>query len=243
MTSEASSNNFPHAVLTPLRDQRPTVSSLRLLQKQINANAVSVPSARGNGVLGHYALVVSPATYQNASNGIPFIPQVNPGAAPVHPNNATAAQINFHWQYLADQKEFNIYMSTKAGLKKQVLEAVPLIYINAVEDEDLGFANVSTLQLIQHLNDTYGTITADDMQQNVNNMNSEWSPSTSIEVLFEQIRVARRFALLIDPISEATAVRSALMNLEKSGVFGDAIRDWRKRIIETQTLNNLMIDF
>jgi hypothetical protein len=167
------------------------VSSLHLLQKQINANVISVPSARGNSTLGHYALVVTPATYQNASNNIPFIPPANPDAAPVHPNNATAAQINeINRQYLADQKEFNTYMSTKAGLKKQVLEAVPPIFINAVKDKDLGFANVSTLQLIQHLNNTCGTVTANDMQQNVNNMNSEWSPSNSIKVLFKQICVA-----------------------------------------------------
>jgi hypothetical protein len=39
------------------------------------------------------------------------------------------------------------------------------------------------------------------------------------------------------------AMLAAVANLQKSGVFTDALRDWRKRTIATQTLANLKLDF
>jgi hypothetical protein len=61
MTGETK-QTFPHEVLTPLPNTRPTVASLLLLNQEIAANAVSVYTTRGDGVLGHYALVATPAT-------------------------------------------------------------------------------------------------------------------------------------------------------------------------------------
>ena len=246
MTSEVSSSNFPHAVLTPLPNQRPTVPALELLLQELNANAISVPSARGNGSLGLYALVVSPATYLAATGlaAVPFVAPVNPGVAPVIPPAATQAIITeTNRQFLADQKEFTIYKTTEATLKKQILEAVPATYVNKLKNKALGFANVTTLQLIEHLVSTYGTITTDDLDRNMALLHKEWSPTEPIEDLFEQIRMCQEFASAKDAISEATAVRAGLANLEKTGLFADAIRDWRKRADADKTMDNFIADF
>jgi hypothetical protein len=241
MTTEIS--NFPHAVLTPLAKHRPTVSALALLRQELNTNAISVPSARGNGALGLYALVVSAATYTTDA-AVAFDPPVNPGVAPVIPPAATAAIITeTNRQFLADQKEFATFKATEAALKKQLLEAVPSTYINKLKHKTLGFANVTTLQIIEHLVTTYGTLTTDDLDKNIALLHKEWSPTTPIEDLFEQIRVCREFAADTDPISESTAVRAALMNIEKTGLFSDAIRDWRKRADADKTMANFITDF
>jgi hypothetical protein len=243
MTTEVSTMNFPHAVLTPLTNQRPTVSALEILRQELNTNAISVPSNRGNGLLGLYALVVSPATY-TAAAGINFIPPTNPGVAPVIPAQATGSMITeVNRQFLADNKEFMIYKSTEASLKKLLLEAVPSTYINQLKDKALGFAGVTTLMLIEHLVDTYGTITTDDLDKNMALLHKDWSPTKPIEDLFEQIRVCREFALTNDAISEATAVRAGLSNLEKTGVFTDSIRDWRKLPDAQKTLVNFISHF
>jgi hypothetical protein len=137
MTTEIN-NSFPHAVLTPLPQHRPTAAVLELLQQEISANAISVPSTRGNGTLGHYALVVTPALYTQAA-AIPFIAPLAPGPAPIHQAGATAAQITEdNRQYLADQKEFSIYMATEAKLKQMVLTAVPTTYTNALKNKFIG---------------------------------------------------------------------------------------------------------
>jgi hypothetical protein len=90
MMSEGNNLSFPHAVLAPLPNERPTASTLEILQQELSANAISVPSARGNGALGHYALVVSAQKYLAAAEAI-FDPPISPGAAPVHPPQSTAA--------------------------------------------------------------------------------------------------------------------------------------------------------
>jgi hypothetical protein len=154
--------------------------------------------------------VVSPATYTAATGlaTVPFVAPVNPGVAPVIPPAATQTQITeTNRQFLADQKEFTIYKTTKVTLKKQVLEAVPATYVNKLKDKSLGFANVTTLQLIEHLVSTYGTVTTDDLDQNMALLHKDWSPTTPIKDLFEQICACREFAINNDAISEATAVR------------------------------------
>jgi hypothetical protein len=77
------SGRFPYPVLTPFPDGTPTYQTLCLLHKEQNSNAMAIPSRRGDGIQGHYALVVSEATYLTESGNIPFIPPRNPGAEPV----------------------------------------------------------------------------------------------------------------------------------------------------------------
>jgi hypothetical protein len=79
----------------------------------------------------------------------------------------------------------------------------------------LGFANISVLTILTHLDTTYGNLTTDDLDLNMANMHQDWSPSTPLEALFEQIRKCRAFVEDTDPISESTAVRAIIQNLEK----------------------------
>jgi hypothetical protein len=242
MTSEGS-NAFPHAVLTPLPPQRPTAAVLELLQQEVSANAISVPSSRGNGLLGHYALVVSPARYMLAS-GVAFIAPESPGIAPVHAANATGHMITEdNRQFLADQKEFIIFSATEAKLKQQILQAVPPTYTNSLKNKFIGFANVSALAILTHLFNDYGRITTHDLDENMKRLHKEWSPANPIEDLFEQIRSCREFAVNTDPISEAMAVRAGVAIIDASGVFGDAVRDWRKLADNEHTMVNFITDF
>jgi hypothetical protein len=74
MTEHAPSS-FPHEPLTALSSEQPNNLTLKLLHQELNANAISVPSIRGNGSLGHLALTVSAAAYTLAAgNNVQFIP-------------------------------------------------------------------------------------------------------------------------------------------------------------------------
>jgi hypothetical protein len=202
-----------------------------------------VPSNGGNGLLGLYALVVSPTNY-TAAAGIAFNPPTNPGTAPIVPLQATTAMVTeLNCQFIADQKEFTVYKSTEAALKKLLLETVPNTYINKLKGKSLGFANVTTLQLIEHLVTTYDTITTHNLNKNIAMLHKDWSPSIPIEDLFTQIRVCREFALTNDAILESTTVRAGLMNLEKTGVFTNAIRDWRKLGDAQKTMDTFISHF
>lgn len=243
MTDSTPSIIFPTPVLTKI-DGTPTNATLKLLQKEINANAMSVSSNRGGGAHGHLALTITYAEFQ-ALTPIAFVPPVYPGDAPVHGAAATGPQITeTNRQYAQNLADFKVYNNTEQALKRQVLAAVDRLYVNELQHDTLGFANSTTLQLLQHLHTTYGLITFDQLETNLLNLDRQWDPSNPIENLWEQVKECRRFAAAgNDPISEITAVRKTLLNIEHTGVFTDAIRDWRKRPDAEWTWANFKSEF
>lgn len=238
------SGRFPYPVLTPFPDGTPTYQTLCLLHKEVNANAMAIPSRRGDGIQGHYALVVSEATYLTESGNIPFIPPHNPGAEPVHPVGATQHIITEgNRQYLAQTQEFDIYTATSAYIKNQIIKAVPATFLYALEDTVRGFARVSVLEILQHLDRDYGTITPDDLIQNLNDMHREWSIDQPIQDLFKHILKCQKFAAEYDPISEPMAVRALIQVIEKTGAFQDDLKAWRKLTDAEMTFARATTDF
>jgi hypothetical protein len=243
MTTETKAT-FPHDTLTPLPNERPTVALLKKLKKEIVANAISVHSGEGNGLLGHYALVVDATAYLAKSGNIAFVPPIFPGKNPTHPAGATAPQITeINRQHKADITEFNTYHKTDAALRKQLIDAIPAEYIDILQDQEMGFANVTTLEIMTHLQSNYGTLSINELTENLTQMYSSWSPNDSIEKLLTQIRTCREFAKDSEEITDTAALRAALDNVEKSGVFGDAVRDFRKKDEADQTYASFVLLF
>ena len=97
--------------------------------------------------------------------------------------------------------------------------------------------------ILAHMQLTYAQVTQDDLIENQANMEAQWDPTHPLENLWTQLRKCQLFAVDHDPISNNTLMRAALKNLEASGVFIDALRDWRKRAPNTQTYDQLKMDF
>ena len=190
---------FPHPTLTPLSSNTPTQATLRVLHQELNANAIAVPSTRGNGTLGHFALVTSAAKYLLTALVV-FIAPVHPGQAPVHALNATGPQITeVNRQFAADGKEHTLYVNTEAALKKLLLQAVPSTFTQKLRDQELGYANVTTLALLNHLDTTYGTVKEEDLERNLKELHRPWSLHQPIETLFFQLHIV--LAKLLDVFS------------------------------------------
>jgi hypothetical protein len=86
--------SLPHKTLAPLAASRSNQKSLELLHKEINANAISVRSTRGNGALGHRALTVSAANYTATAGGrVVFAPPLHPGDYHIHDSLTSAVEI------------------------------------------------------------------------------------------------------------------------------------------------------
>ena len=73
MSNAAPAITFAWPDLTPITGE-PTNSSLKLLQAELNANAISIPSNRRGGAHGHLSLIQSPTTSEKESTCIlPFV--------------------------------------------------------------------------------------------------------------------------------------------------------------------------
>jgi hypothetical protein len=237
--------SFPHKTLTPLGAGRPNRQSLSLLHDEINANAISVPSTRGTGTLGHLALTVSAAKYTQASgNSTVFVPPTHPGSDPVHLDAATPSEITeTNRRFRSDTTTFEQYCITAAALKAQLIAAVPDTYIHELRIPGLGYATVTALDILDHLDDEYGDVSKQDLNNNMILLNTPWNPIQPIEALFAQIDLCVDFAKHADPIGDTTLVRSVQTNVENTGLFHDDIRDWDKLPAAEQTLKAFKTTF
>jgi hypothetical protein len=238
--AESVEHQFPHPELTSLSaTSTPTTTSLKLLRKEINANAMSITSTRGGGQYGHLALTTPAADFLLLS-GTAFTPPVHPGPAPIHEPNSTQHRITeVNRAYAANLKEFNVYIAVDANLKKQLIKAVPDTFIDELSDELLGYAKTTTLSLLNHLTSTYGTVTDEDLNDNLADLSRPWTSAQPLEDLWKQIKRCQLVAQHRDPISEALAVRSAVINLDNSGVFIDTLKEWRNIPLADRTMIRL----
>jgi hypothetical protein len=192
--------NFPFLELTPFADDRhpPIFSTLRTLQRELNANATSVHSNDGGGLHGHLTLTVTPARYlQIAGPGNAFPAPYAPDCEPEMPDPATSARIGEAVrQHQESIQVFQLYHDVDKAIVRAIIAATPKAYIEILEDPELSFASVTALDLITHLRNTYGTMTATDRDANLARMHAPWAPPMLMETLFTQLETGQRIAAL-----------------------------------------------
>jgi len=179
-------DNFSHTSIDPIVGQ-PNYKSLAEVHLNLNTNAASVRSHLGDGRLGLLYLTVTPAVYNTQSN-IPFMPPTNLGPTLMIPNNAISHQINeINCQFNRATELYKEYNDTNKALKSFLISAVDDLYIRALKDKYIGYANVTTLQMLTHLYANYAKITLTNLEENDKRMKADWNPNQPFKVLIDQI--------------------------------------------------------
>ena len=138
---------FPHPIITPIVGQ-PAFDTLKELKLLLRTNAASVISHLGNGALGLLWLVVSNTVYNTLSATL-FVPPPNPGPIPIIPVGSTGAQITVLTDnHTREAKLFHKYNNTDKALKQLLLGAVDDMFTRGLKNRYIGYANVSTKQLL-----------------------------------------------------------------------------------------------
>jgi hypothetical protein len=244
--SPSSTLIFPHPILTPIVG-KPTNKSLQLTQKELFTNARAVNSTRGGGANGHLAIIMPAAAYL-ARTGVPFVPQVHPGVAPVHPPLSTGNQITeINRQFAANIRDHTLYSAVQQGLKAQILAATEQRYLQVLEDADMGFADVTASAMLAHLKLTYGTITPKSIEENRQLLGADWNPDSAMEDTWLKIIECQRQATAAnEPIQDLTAIRLVLDAFERSGVFTNAVEKWNDKVAASaahETMANFQLHF
>jgi hypothetical protein len=73
-------------------------------------------------------------------------------------------------------------------LKKQIISVFEPMYLEILNDNMLGYANISSRGMLDHLFETYGNITAVDLEINFEHMRRAWDRQQPVETLFKQIQ-------------------------------------------------------
>ena len=185
-TADKIIEGFPHPTVPPIVGQ-PAFDTLKGLKLLLSTNAASVISHLGNGALGLLWLVVSNTVY-NTLSAAPFVPPQNPGPIPIVPAGSTGAQITILTDtHAREAKLFHEYNNTDKALKQLLLGAVDDMFTRALKNRYIGYANVTTKELLAHLFTTYGRISGSDLRNNEASMNMPYDVNLPIEVLFDQI--------------------------------------------------------
>ncbi len=119
---------------------------------------------------------------------VPFNAPGNPGPTPVIPAgnpNAAIVQATIR-NHTEELRIWRLYNNVDHALKQQLIRAVTRMYIRTLEDPHIGFANVTTLMLIQHLLASYGQITEHALQANDSLFKGPMDPSQPFELSLYQ---------------------------------------------------------
>jgi hypothetical protein len=153
---------FPFPTVNPIISE-PNYESIAALHQQLNANAASVQSHLGNGVLRLLYLTVSPAVSANIS-AVSSLPPVNPGPTPIIPDRSTVpTTTTIRARFVEDTDIFKQYSTTDKALKQLLVGAADEMFIRSLQTKYLGYLNVSTRKILDHLYAQYARISASDL--------------------------------------------------------------------------------
>jgi hypothetical protein len=74
------------------------------------------------------------------------------------------------------------------SLKKQIISVFEPMYLDILNDRMMGYSNISARYMLDHLFETYGNITAVDLEINFEHMRWAWDPQQPVESLFKKIQ-------------------------------------------------------
>lgn len=210
--------NFPKEALTPIEDE-PTNATLTILKREIYANAMANETTLGCGTLGFLGLIMPDADFATKqTTPKPFTKPV-PDEDDADDDSVT---------YKQDIRDLREYHAMETQLKAQIIAAVSSEFLTALEDPDLGFGKITAKQMLQHLIDEYGSITADDITANTEQLNAPWNTEQPIRKLWERIKECQRLGRAgNEPITDRMAMFTALKVLDETGLFSTYTTNWR----------------
>jgi hypothetical protein len=153
-----------------------------------------------------------------------------PGWAP-STTDGTVAQISAArhlWE--EDVQTYRTYTSVQKALKKQIISIFEPMYLDILNDNMLGYANISARDMLDHHFDTYSNITAVDLEINFEHMRRAWDPQQPVKTLFEQIQDCADYPEAGGvPIGHSQQINVGYAKIFATGHFMSACRRWNEK--------------
>jgi hypothetical protein len=188
----------------------------------------------------------TPLSHQTWENGpILWMKPTAPGRAPAVIDEGTASQpsaaIHSWEEYVLT---FHTYNTVQQALMKQFITVFEPLHLAILNDNMVGFANITDREMLGHLFLTYGSITAVDFEHNFEQMHKAWDPQQPLETPFKHIQDCADF-------SEAGGVaidHAQKINLGYAKTFAtckfiSACRWWNEKETSDKTWANFKVHF
>jgi hypothetical protein len=240
--------SFPHPIL-PTVEGEPDYQTIHAIRKFLQANSRAIDTHLGGGTLGHLGLIISDASYSNiappTAETPPFWVAPNaPGRAPAT-TDGTAAQISASchvWE--EDVQTYRTCTYVQQALKKQIISVFEPMYLEILNDNMVGYANISSRDMLDHLFETYGNITAVDLEINFEHMRRAWDPQQPVETLFKQIQDCADYSEAVGvPIGPSQQINVGYAKIFATGHFMSACRRWNEKPAAEKTWTHFKSHF
>jgi hypothetical protein len=163
--------SFTYPILPTVQGE-PEYQTIHAIRKLLQANARAIDNHLGGGASGHLGIIVYESAYTivapTGENGpILWVNPTTPGRAPAVIDQGTAEQLSaarHSWEEAV--LTFRTYNNVQQALKKQFITVLEPMYLDILNDEMVGFTNIISREMLEHLFLTYGSITAVDLEHN-----------------------------------------------------------------------------
>ena len=216
----------------------PTYEAISKLSQELYTNAATLASPLGGGQHGHIGMVMKPSLYESLSN-IPYVTPKNPGPTPKFDD----AKIYTEMQRMQVRDDHKLQLKTytehhnmDAALQQQLTEAVEYVYLAEKCNRFTGYLGVSTRDLLDHLLERYGNITAADLHRNKEQMNEPVDVNMPIDTYFKRIEDCLQYASdANNPFTEEQVLQTTFFALQATGLYKDGLKEWRVKPKTEQT--------
>jgi hypothetical protein len=230
---------LPHNSIPKVTGE-PTFEDLNIIQRYLNTNAMSVSLYEGGGRHGHLGIILINDEYFALATDVFTAPE-NPGATPVHAENATAARTaEANRAHKEATRVYRTYNNVDKAFKKLIIDAFEYQFINALLDEVVGYVNRTSLDLLTHLLTYYAMIASTELTQNYERLKTPYDSNQPTESLFQQIQDARAFVIAG---GQPMLVNVAYTLVFNTGVYPDDCRAWQVHPAAQKTLTNFKVHF
>ena len=129
-----------------------------------------------------------PAILYTTLSATPYVSPPNPGTQAAPGQNASAATIEQdRIRHLEQRRVHDNHMNMDSALKTLLIDATEDVFLHEVRNKYTGYLGVTTRDLLDHLLDRYGKITAADIEECKRRMTSPMDIDQSIDRFFERI--------------------------------------------------------
>jgi hypothetical protein len=240
--------SFPRPVLPTVQGE-PDYQTIHATRKFLQANSRAIVTHLGGGTLRHLGLIVLDASYAMISPAtdtgttLCTTPQP-PGQAPSN-TDGTAAQISAaHHIWEEDVQTYRTCTSVQQALKKQIISVFEPMYLDILNDNMVGYANISARDMLDHLFETYGNITAVDLEIDFEHMRRAWDPQQPVESLFKQIQDCADYSEAGGVlIGHPQKINVGYANIFATGHFMSACRRLNEKHAIEKKLDTIQVSF
>jgi hypothetical protein len=176
--------SFPHPTL-PTVEGEPDYQTIHATRKFLQANYRAINTHLSGGTLGHLGLIISDATYSTiapptAGEATLWVTPNAPGRSPATTDGTVAQLSAARHVWEEDVQTYRTCTSVQQALKKQIIGFFEPIYLEILNENMVGYVNISAIDMLGHLFETYGNITAVDLEINFEHMRRAWDPQQPV---------------------------------------------------------------